>query len=117
MGEPLVLALMLLIVTWSNSRGAVIAIVIGFAVILAHLVFVRHPTSFTNVFPRGGSILMFGALTWVVARAVYAPGPVTLYRVKGVVVLYLNFAITFGSVYRLMWDFDPDRFSERRRPR
>src|SRR4029077_10436306 len=29
--------------------GAIIAIVIGFAAILAHLVFVRHPTSFAKV--------------------------------------------------------------------
>ena len=53
----------------------------------------------------------------MVARAVYAPGRVTLHRVQGAIVLYLNFAIIFGSVYRLIWDFDPDRFSERRRPR
>ena len=48
-GEVLVLALVLLIVTLSNSRGAIIAMVIGFAAILAHLVFVRHPTSFAKV--------------------------------------------------------------------
>ena len=28
----------------------------------------------------------------------------TLHRVQGAVVLYLNFAIIFGSAYRLMWD-------------
>ena len=110
-GEALVLALVLTIVTLSNSRGAIIAIVIGFAAILAHLVFVRHPAPYTNVFPRGGSILMFGALTWVVARAVYAPGPITLHRVQGAVVLYLNFAIIFGSAFRLLWDLIPTAFA------
>ena len=54
---------------------------------------------------------MFGAQTWVVARAVYEPGRVTLYRVQGAVVLYLNFAIIFGSVYRLMWDLIPTAFA------
>jgi len=110
-GEALVLALVLIIVTLSNSRGAIVVIVIGLFAILAHLVFVRHPTSFTNVFPRGGSILMFGALTWVVARAVYAPGRVTLYRVQGAVVLYLNFAIIFGSAFRVLWDLVPTAFA------
>ena len=50
---------------------------------------------------------MFGALTWVVARTVYAPGRVTLHPVQGAVVLYLNFAIIFGSAYRLMRDLIP----------
>ena len=105
------MALLLIVVTLSNSRGAIVVIVIGLGAILAHLVLVEHPADFANVFPRGGSILMFGALTWVVARAVYAPGRVTLHRVQGAVVLYLNFAIIFGSAYRLMWDLIPTAFA------
>jgi hypothetical protein len=115
-GEALVLALVLIIVMLSNSRGAIIAIVIGFAAILAHLILVDRPGNFANVFPRGGSILMFGSLTWVVARAVYAPGRVTLHRVQGAVVLYLNFAIIFGSAYRLMWDLIPTAFANLEAP-
>jgi hypothetical protein len=110
-GEALVLLLVLIVVMLWNSRGAIVAIVVGLGAILAHLVLVEHPTVFTNVFPRGGSILMFGALTWVVARAVYAPGRVTLHRVQGAVVLYLNFAIIFASAYRLMWDLIPTAFA------
>ena len=110
-GEGLVLALVLIVVTLSNSRGAIVAIVIGLGAILAHLIFAEHPADFSNAFPRGGSILMFGALTWVVARAVYAPGRVTLHRVQGAVVLYLNFAIIFGSAYRLLWDLIPTAFA------
>jgi hypothetical protein len=54
------LALVLIVVTLSNS-GAVVAIVIGLGAILAHLILAEHPADFANVFPRGGSILMFGA--------------------------------------------------------
>jgi len=110
-GEGLVMVLVLIIVTLSNSRAAIAMIIIGFAAILVHLILVEHPAAYTNVFPRGGSILMFCALTWVVARAVYAPGRVTLYRVQGAVVLYLNFAIIFGSAYRLLWDLVPSAFA------
>jgi len=110
-GEGLVLALVLIVVTLSNSRGAIVAIVIGLGAILAHFIFGEHPADLANAFPSGGSILMFGALTWVVARAVYAPGRVTLHRVQGAVVLYLNFAIIFGSAYRLMWDLIPTAFA------
>jgi hypothetical protein len=110
-GEGLVLALVLIVVTLSNSPGAIVAIVIGLGAILAHLVLAERPTAFTNVFPRGGSILMFVALTWVVARAVYAPGRINLHRIQGAVVLYLNFAIIFGSAYRVMWDLIPTAFA------
>ena len=110
-GEGLVLALVLIVVTLSNSRGAIVAIVIGLGAILAHLILAEHPADLANALPSGGSILMFGALTWVVARAVYAPGRVTLHRVQGAVVLYLNFAIIFGSAYRLMWDLIPTAFA------
>jgi hypothetical protein len=110
-GEALVLALVLIVVTLSNSRGAIVVIVVGLGTILARLLLVEHPTAFTNAFPRGGSILMFVALTWVVARAVYAPGRINLHRVQGAVVLYLNFAIIFGSAYLVMWDLIPTAFA------
>jgi hypothetical protein len=77
------LALVLIVVTLSRSRGAIVAIVIGLVAVLAHLLFVEHPADFASAFPRSGSILMFGALTWVVAPAVYAPGRATLHRVQG----------------------------------
>ena len=110
-GEGLVVALVLIVVTLSNSCGAIVAIVIGLGAILAHLIFAEHQAKLANAFPSGGWIIMFGALTWVVARAVYAPGRVTLHRVQGAVVLYLNFAIIFGSAYRLLWDLIPTAFA------
>ena len=110
-GEGLVVALVLIVVTLSNSRGAIVAIVIGLGAILAHLIFAEHQANLAKAFPSGGWIMMFGALTWVVARAVYAPGRVTLHRVQGAVVLYLNFAIIFGSAYRLIWDLIPTAFA------
>ena len=108
-GEALVLVL--IVVMLSNNRVAIVAILIGLAAILAHLALVEQSSVLASVFPRGGSILTFAALTWVVARAVYAPGRVTLHRVQGAVVLYLNFAIIFASAYRLMWDFIPTAFA------
>jgi hypothetical protein len=34
-----------------------------------------------------------------------------LHRIQGAVVLYLNFAIIFGSAYRVMWDLIPAAFA------
>jgi Ion channel len=44
-GEILVLALVLIVVMLSNSRGAIVAIVIGLGAILAHLILVEHPAA------------------------------------------------------------------------
>ena len=54
-GEGLVLALVLIIVTLSNSRGAIVAIAIGLSAILAHLVFVRTPDGFYTTCSRAAA--------------------------------------------------------------
>jgi hypothetical protein len=50
-GEGLVLALVLIVVTLSNSRGAIVAIVVGLGAILGHLLLAEHPAVLSNVFP------------------------------------------------------------------
>jgi hypothetical protein len=64
-----------------------------------------------SVLERGGNILLFSALTWVVAHAVYAPGRVTFRRLQGAVVVYLNLATIFASAYRLIWELNPAAFT------
>jgi hypothetical protein len=68
------------------------------------------PVSIT-ILHRGGDILAFSALTWVVAFAVYAPGRITFHRLQGAVVLYLNFATIFASAYGLIWELSPGSFA------
>ena len=60
---------------------------------------------------RGGEILAFSALTWVVAHAVYAPGRITFRRLEGAVVLYLSLATIFASAYALIWELSPGAFA------
>jgi hypothetical protein len=45
---------------------------------------------------------------YVVARALFAPGPVTLHRVIGAVVLYLTLALAFATMYRVVLDAIPN---------
>jgi hypothetical protein len=110
-GETLVLALVLVVVMLSNSRGAIMAILIGLSAILARLVLLDWSPLWANAVPRGGAILTFSALCRVMARAVYAPGPITSHRIQGASVRYLNFALVFASIYRLMWDLIPAAFT------
>jgi len=64
------------------------------------------------VLRRGGNILTFLALTWVVSHAVYAPGRITFHRLQGAVVVYLNLAIIFTSAFTLIWEMNPAAFTK-----
>jgi hypothetical protein len=60
-----------------------------------------------SVLRRGGTILTFSALTWVVSHAVYAPGRITFHRLQGAAVVYLNFAIICTSAFTMIWELNP----------
>jgi len=78
------------VVMLSHRWGAIILILLGLAAIAASVLLSREwsPVS-TTMLRRGGDILAFSALTWVVAHAVYAPGRITFRRLQGAVVVYL----------------------------
>jgi hypothetical protein len=71
---------------------------------------VEKPTIMTEWLSAGGRLLAIGALSVVIARAVFGSGTVTLYRVMGAVVLYLNFALFFFFVYGLVEFMVPGAF-------
>ena len=60
---------------------------------------------------HGGTIVTFSALTWVVLHAVYAPGRITLQRLQGAAVVYLNLATIFASAFAMIWDLNPAAFA------
>ena len=111
-GETLVLAVVLILVMLSHRRGAIVMILIGLAATLTNFL-LGHELSpvAASALGRGGNILTFTALSWVVAHAVYAPGRITFFRLQGAVVLYLNLATIFASAYRLIWELSPAAFT------
>ena len=44
-------------------------------------------------------------------HAVYAPGRITSRRLQGAVVVYLNLALIFASVFSLIWELRPASFN------
>jgi Ion channel len=111
-GESLVLAVVLIVVLVSHRRGAIFAIGLGLGATFVSLWLRPELTPVSeSLFSRGGSILTFLALSWVVAHAVYAPGRVTRHRLQGAFVLYLNLATIFASAYHLIWDLSPGAFA------
>ena len=101
--DTLVLAALVIVVMLSPRWDTIILILLGLAATAASFLVNGEwsPVS-TIVLRRGGNILAFSALSWVVARAVYAPGRITYRRLQGAVVLYLSLATIFASAYGLM---------------
>jgi len=107
--ETLSLAVLAIVVTLSNRRGAIAAILLGLAATFGSSLL--RPSLAASLLRHGGNILAFSALTWVVAHAVYAPGRITFHRLQGAVVVYLNFAVIFASAFSLIWDLNPAGFA------
>ena len=104
-------ALVAIIVLLSHRWGAIVSIAIALILIAVNSApMVRLPV-IASVLGDIGSILGFGAVTWVVAHAVFAPGRITHQRVQGAVVVYLNAALIFASAYRLIWELSPTAFN------
>jgi hypothetical protein len=99
------------LVVTSRSRWA--AGVVLIAVLLSPVgafVHAEHPTVFTESLNLGGRLLALSALSVVIARAVFGPGRVTWHRVQGAIVLYMNFALFFFTLYRFLNTLVPDAF-------
>jgi len=110
--ETLVLAVLAIVVMLSHRRGAIVAILLGLAATLASLSFgTEWPPIAASMLRRAGSVVTFSALSWVLAHAVYAPGRITFRRLQGAVVVYLNLATIFASVFSLIWDLSPAAFA------
>jgi voltage-gated potassium channel Kch len=110
--QTMVLAVVLIVGMLSHRRGAIAAILLGLVAIVASISFGSGwPPVAVSMLRRGGDILTFSALTWVVAHAVYAPGRITFHRLQGAVVLYLNFATIFAAAFSLIWELSPAAFT------
>jgi len=106
--DTMVLAVVVMVVMLSHRRGAIAAIASGLAAVLASILPGSEwsPVA-VSVLRRGGNILTFCALTWVLSHAVYAPGRITFHRLQGAGVLYLNLATIFASAFSLIWELNP----------
>ena len=110
--ETMVLAVALVVGMLSHRRGAIAAILLGLAAMLASVSpGSQWSSAAAGVMHRGGTILTFSALSWVLSHAVYAPGRVTSHRLQGAVVIYLNLATIFASAFSLIWELDPTAFA------
>ncbi len=107
----ILLVISILVVTWHSH---VAAIAVTTAVVLSPvgtILWREHPSTLTEWLSGGGRLLAISAVSVVIARAVFASGRVSIHRVQGAIVLYLNFALLFFTIYRLMEVLLPGSFS------
>lgn len=105
-------AMVVIIILLSERWGAIISIGLALSLVLATL-WLRAdllPISAVTI-SHTGSVLGFSALTWVIIRAVFAPGRITAQRVQGAIVIYLNLAMIFASIYRVIGELNPAAFT------
>lgn len=97
-----------------TSRSPVAAAFVFVSVILSPVGIILHaayPSVLTEWLSAGGRLLAIGALSVVIAKAVFGPGRVTRHRIQGAIVLYMNFALFFFILYELIDVLVVDAFS------
>jgi hypothetical protein len=96
----------------SGSAVAVAALLVAIAlVVIATVLRLRQP-SFVDLFLDATAWTIAGlTLSFVVARAVFAPGPITLHRVVGAVLLYLVIGFTFTALFCFVALLEPNGFA------
>jgi hypothetical protein len=110
--DALVLGAVAIVVALSHRRGAIVLIVLGLVAIVAGFLLRPEWTPVAaSALRRGGDMLTYSTLTWVVAHMVYAPGRITFRRLQGAVVVYLNLATIFALAYGLIWELRPGAFA------
>ena len=107
----LVLYLLLVLMVSHDRVTRVVTVTVSGCGLVSGAVNLVLPSTSTTVMAHSGSIIAFVVLGYVVARAVFAPGPVNTHRILGAIVLYLNLALSFSTIYRLIWDIAPDAFT------
>ena len=98
----IILVLTILVATWHSRIAAAVVLVAIVLSSVGTLLWREHPSPLTEWLSAGGRLLAIVALSVVIARTVFGPGRVTMHRVQGAIVLYLNFALFFFIIYRLM---------------
>jgi hypothetical protein len=110
---PAMFILLVLATLVVTSRSHLAAGVVLVAVLLSPagaFVHAEDPSVLTVCLSAAGRLLSIAAVSLVVAQAVFGGGRVTWHRVQGAVVLYLNLALFFFTIYRLIEVLAPAAF-------
>jgi hypothetical protein len=99
-----VLVVTILFVTWHSPIAAIAVLIAVVLSPVGTILWREDPSPLTQW-------LSVSAFSLVIARTVFGSGRVTFHRVQGAVLLYLNFALMFFTIYRLISVLSPGAFS------
>jgi hypothetical protein len=113
-GFDVCLLLMALVsVSIAHKRYTRLLIVLGFIGMLIGSVW--KATAGNNTVPvltsALPSLFFIAVITIVVARTVFSAGPITVHRIQGAIVIYLNIALIFGLIGSMILVIAPDAYS------
>lgn len=95
-----------------GPSAAVVVMLVALGLATAATVLRHHHHSPLDLYFDASAWILLGvALSWVVARAVFAPGRITYHRIMGAVLLYLTIGVTFVALYTFLGLLVPDAFS------
>jgi Ion channel len=100
-----------LVVTSRSHLAAGIIVASAILSVVGVALHVNYPSVLTEWISAGGRLLAIGTLSVVIAKAVFAPGRVTRHRIEGAIVLYMNFALFFFTLYSLIAVLVPNSFA------
>ena len=109
--DLLVLCYALLLILIARGRAAGWLAAVGAGCVLASATEYGVNGVQIAVWLNAAGLLGVSICCVVVAMAVLAPGLVTVHRLLGAIVLYLNTALAFGMLYRLLWEVMPTGFT------
>jgi hypothetical protein len=112
-GGLLFVPLVLSIVIISSSTGARLLAALATALAIGGVAFrISDPSTVTVWLGHLAVIAAVMAISLVIGKAVFAPGRITHHRIEGGIILYLNVALVFTSIYRLISELDPAAFTQ-----
>jgi hypothetical protein len=110
----LMVALFLIASSLVALQSRVAMLVFAVSVIAAQIagtIHGRHSSPLTAWLDAGAQHTAICAVSWIIMKAVFGPGRLTVFRIEAAIVLYLNIALFFFSAYRLVARLVPDAFS------
>jgi hypothetical protein len=112
-GGLVVVPLVIAIVIISSSIGARLLATLATVLAVGGAAFrINHPSVVTVWLGHMAVIVGVFAISLVIGKAVFAPGRITHHRIEGAVILYLNIAVAFTSIYRMISELDPGAFAD-----
>ncbi len=104
--------LLLAIVIISRSTGAGLLVAIAAVLAIGGVIMrISHPSVLTEWLGHTAAIAAVLSISVVIVQAVFAPGRITHHRIEGAVILYLNIAVAFTSMFRMIQELNPAAFS------